>query len=319
MLVVSSTSVVLKKWQADDSVYNSGLIGGAIFGVCFAGGIYYLIGLFFGWIARRSRLVLSITLALLASLSTLGNSIVLYRTLTRTPPAVQAKIDKQFDQLLTRFEARSRTRFAAGDTSMDYEGMARLATQFRTLAEEYRGNDGEDLIGLAALYEDMSECWRAYSENLAKSQTTWPLDSSNIHSLADIEAARRDLKVLLDSTVTLRDLMKSPKVWVHDTLVAEGIDSPESESAFIRGFFQNPKRRSLQVQSFDTDIEFVETLLRMCDLLESQFGRWETEIGIVLFEDETSDQAWDDMITQIESLAIKQQTINQDYVKQLLE
>lgn len=317
MLVVGGTSVVLKRWHADDSAYNGGLIGGAVAGVGVACGMFYLISLFVGWIARRSRLVLSITLALLASLSTIGNSFVLYRTLTTTSPAVHAKIDKQVDQLITLFEAQSLARYEAGNTSMNYEGMATLATKLRTLAKEYRGNDGEHLLGLAAMYEAMSDVWRNYSEDLAKAQTTWPLEPSRIQSVADIETARHDLNELLDSIVTLRDLMTTPRPWVHSVLMAEGIDSPDEESAFIRGFFQNPDRLSLQIKSFENDIEFVNVLLRMCDLLDSQFGNWETVIGLVLFEDEASDQAWDELIVEVERIGHEQQKTVQEYINKL--
>ncbi len=317
LAIVGPVAISIKKWQTGDPFHNAGVVGGAIF----AGGVliaaYYLIGLLFALIARRSRLVLSIFIALLCTVSTLGNSFTVYRAIRKTPSAVHQATYSQFLKLSNDFEAASRKRAEAGDASPSPEAMLQYAADLRDLSTNYKGSDGDYLKGLAALNEAKAKNWAEYNSSLEQFLLTSPLETGRIKSLEDLELSRRDIERFRSASKEVARSNTNPRAWVREVLLQEGIDSPASEHSVVKAMQSDPEMLNIQRQTFELDYEFLDLLLEVCDLLENYWGGWKNVDDTIMFDDSAALESWNNYTVEIEEIGANQFILNAEYIQLL--
>jgi hypothetical protein len=147
---------------------------------------------------------------------------------------------------------------------------------------------GKQMKVMAEFTGEMQREIQPYTALLERIEREKPLDFSTVRSKEDLAGRRELAREVLRLNARLRALAESGPDRVRAGLQREGLSQAQTDS-FIRGFSRTynatlpAARKARQAEE-----DIAHALLELCDLLESEWGRWTYRDGAPIFQSQAA-------------------------------
>jgi len=222
---------------------------------------------------------------------------------------------------LLAFYLSRRSRTAASTTFVIFVALGATAQVDAVLRNGGRPLDDEAVLNQVAprFLQWMKDQMAPYQRACNKLEKMSPLLPGQLKERTDLANAREQIQRVRKASDDLRDLCIRAPQRIQELLAAQGVPERDRSRLATAMSDQFIKNRALFAALRDSDDAITAGLLKACDVLDENWGRWhyDADAGVIAFENDATDTEFNAIVARLQEVGQKQEQDRAEYLRRL--